>query len=136
MVAHLSRNHGKVNFRLTKANSAKLEKVAEELAYPRVPPYITIRTTKQSVLTHILNQFFRRYEEDQAGFRELVESRRHGTKICIHLDLRLRYALWRAKRILKISQNELVNLAIECYVLKGSLPESGQKREKVAKNGV
>jgi len=135
-VAHLPRNHGKVNFRLTKANSIKLEKIAKELAYPRLPPYINIRTTKQSVLTHILNQFFKRYEEDHAGFHELVDRRRHGAKICIHLDLRLRYALWRAKKILRISQNELVNLAIECYVLKEDPPESSRDNEKVAKNGV
>jgi len=129
-LAHLHERFGKVNFRLSKSNVTKLEKVAEELPYFALPPYLKKKATKQRILIHILNQFLKRHEEDPAGFRELIESRRHGVKICVHLDLRLRYALWRAKKIFKISQNQLVNLAIESYVLKENPPESQQEMKK------
>jgi len=129
-LSHLSERYGKVNFRLTKSNATKLEKVAEELPYFALPPFLKRKATKQRIFTHILNHFLKRYEENWAGLRELIESRRHGVKICVHLDLRLRYALWRAKKIFKISQNELINLAIESYVLKENPPDSQQEMKK------
>jgi hypothetical protein len=90
-------------------------------------PFTKRRITKQRILTHVLNRFFKSFENERRALFELVENRRRRTKLCIHLDLRLRYALWKASKIFKVSQNELVNLAIEHYPLKSSSLESSKK---------
>ena len=112
---------------MTKSNAAKLVKVADEIPCLALSPFTKRRITKQRILTHVLNRFLKSFENERRALFELVENRRRRTKLCIHLDLRLRYALWKASKIFKVSQNELVNLAIECYALKSSSSETGGK---------
>jgi len=126
-LAHLYERYGKVNFRLTRSNAAKLVKVAEEMQRPALPLFTSRRITKQMILTHVLNRFLKSFTDDRHALFELVENRKRNIKICIHLDLRMRYALWRASKILKISQNELVNMAIESYALKDTSTQTVEK---------
>lgn len=115
---HLKKRYGKVSFRLTEGNAVKLQKIAESLPCFKLPPLTRDHGSKRSALVYALNKFF---DRDPPEVFQIIRARRRKTRICVHLDLRLRYALWRANRTLKITQNELVNLAIESYPLDPSV---------------